>query len=185
MLDLMTRSNTYTKATRSAALLAGMRKNWQVKVIVAFMVVAGGHFAEHLIQIFEYLVLGWPAKQSGGILGLWFPGLAASEYLHSGWNTLQLTGLILLWPLFRRKGKASLFWKLAMVAQSWHWLEHVLLQVQYLTGYYLFHAIKQQSILELFFPRIELHFVYNLLSFMPTLIAVLLYMYMELKKANR
>ena len=184
MLNLTTRSSTYTNANRSAALLAGMRKHWQVKVIVAFMVVAGGHFAEHLVQIFQYAILDWPAKQAGGVLGLWFPGLAASEYLHSGWNTLQLTGLILLWPLFRSKGKAALFWKLAIIAQSWHWLEHVLLQIQYLTGYYLFNAIKQQSLLELFFPRIELHFIYNLLSFTPTLIAVLLYLYQEKRKGR-
>ena len=86
-----------------------IQNDWQIKLILGFMLIAGGHFVEHLIQIFQYLVLNWSARESGGVLGLWFPGLAASEYLHSGWNTLQLTGLILLWPLFRQRGKAALF----------------------------------------------------------------------------
>lgn len=165
---------TVTKQTYPGALLkAGTR--WQRRLILGFMVIAGGHFAEHLVQLVQYVILGWSVREAGGILGLWFPGLAASEYLHSGWNTLQLTGLILLWPLFRLQGTAAFFWRLAIIAQTWHWLEHVLLQLQYVTGYYLFNAIKQQGFLELFFPRLELHFVYNLVSFTPTLIAVLLY----------
>jgi hypothetical protein len=43
---------------------------------------------------------------------------------------------------------------------------------QYLTGYYLFGAPHQISILQLWFPRAELHFVYNLLVFIPMVIAV-------------
>ncbi len=166
--NILKRSNT--------VLINALRINWQSQILLLFMIVAGGHFAEHLVQLFQYTILKWPAREAGGVLGLWFPSLATSEYLHSTWNTLQFTGLILLYPLFLNKGKALLFWKLAIVAQAWHWLEHILLQVQYLTGYYLFHAVKQQSLLEVFFPRIELHFVYNLLSFTPTLIALLIYL---------
>ena len=90
-------------------------------------------------------------------MGEWFPGLAASEVLHMGYNSLQLTGLILLLPGF--KGRARRWWTLALVFQSWHFLEHVLLQVQFLTGYYLFNDVKQTSLLEVFLPaaRVALH----------------------------
>ncbi len=145
------------------------------QALVIYMLIAAGHFSEHLIQIFQYLVLGWSAQASGGILGLWFPGLAASEVLHSTYNTFQLTGLILLAYGFKGTGAAQKWWTTALVFQSWHWLEHAFLQVQYLSGYYFYGAIKQMSVLEAFFPRIELHFVYNLLGFTPTLIAIILY----------
>ena len=110
-----------------------------------------------------------------GILGLWFPGLAANEVLHMTYNSLQLTGLVLLWYGFRRYKHASKWWNIALIAQSWHFLEHTILQIQYLTGYYLFGASRQTSLLEFFFPRIELHFAYNLLAFTPTAIALSLY----------
>lgn len=59
-----------------------------------------------------------------------------------------------------------------MIIQTWHYIEHVLLMGQYLTGYYLFGAPHQISILQLWFPRAELHFTYNLLVFIPMVIAV-------------
>lgn len=52
----------------------------------------------------------------------------------------------------------------ALVFQGWHFSEHVSLQVQYLTGHYLFGAIKRTSVLLLL--RLELHFVHNLLVLM-------------------
>ena len=59
----------------------------------------------------------------------------------------------------------------ALGFQSWHVFEHILLQVQYLTGHYLFNSPQQPSLLELFFPRIELHFVYNVVVFIPIMLA--------------
>ena len=144
------------------------------QALLVYLLVAGGHFTEHLVQIGQVYLLGWPIRKAGGILGLWFPGLATSEVLHTAYNSAQLTGLILLAPGFRGTGWARRFWTIAIVAQSWHFLEHVLLQVQYLTGYYLFEMVRQTSLLELFFPRVELHFVYNLLAFTPTFIAIVL-----------
>jgi hypothetical protein len=51
----------------------------------------------------------------------------------------------------------------------------MLLQVQWLTGVYLFGASQQMGIGQLWFPRLELHFVYNMVVFLPTVIAVTLY----------
>ena len=47
--------------------------------------------------------------------------------------------------------------------------------MQYLTGSYLFGASRQTSLLELFFPRVGLHFTYNLLAFIPTILAIYFY----------
>lgn len=48
-------------------------------------------------------------------------------------------------------------------------------QLQWLSGYYLFGAAKQISLGELWFSRVELHFMYNLIVFMPLLIGLILY----------
>ena len=63
-----------------------------------------------------------------------------------------------------------------MIIQTWHYIEHVLLMGQYLSGYYLFGAPHQISILQLWFPRAELHFAYNLLVFIPMVIGVHYYL---------
>ena len=99
-------------------------KHWQA-LIVYFFVVAG-HFSEHLVQMGQIHLWGWSTRASGGILGLWFPALAASEVLHMVYNSLQLTGLILLWYGFRKFKWASRWWNIALIAQSWHWFEHFL-----------------------------------------------------------
>ena len=140
------------------------------------LLIVAGHFAEHLIQMYQLYVLHMHPKLAGGILGLYFPQLAQNEVLHIAYNSLQLMGLLVLLPGFlKQESKAKLCWRVAIVAQSWHFFEHVLLQVQYLTGQYLFGALHQKSLLEFLFPRAELHFTYNLLAFTPTLIAVCLY----------
>ena len=61
----------------------------------------------------------------------------------------------------------------ALIAQIWHFFEHVLLQAQWLAGVYLFGAAQQISIGQLWFPRPELHFVYNLIVFVPLVIAMI------------
>lgn len=131
------------------------------------------HWSEHLMQIYQVYILGWLPKEAGGILGLWYPWLAAAEVLHFAYNALQLAGLVAL----RRDvtGRARAWWDVAIAAQSWHFLEHLLLQVQWLTGVYLFGASQQMGIGQLWFPRLELHFAYNLMVFVPTLVASVLY----------
>jgi len=144
--------------------------------LFAYLGIVAGHFAEHLIQFYQIYVLHMHPKLAGGILGLYYPQLAQNEVLHIAYNSAQLTGLLLLLPVFLKLGgKAKLWWKIAIVAQSWHFFEHVLLQVQYLTGQYLFGATHQTSLLEFVFPRVQLHFSYNVLALTPTVIAVFYY----------
>lgn len=138
-----------------------------------YMVIVFGHFSEHAIQIYQIYGMGWIPSEAGGILGLWFPGLAEAEVLHFAYNSFQLAGLLLL--LAGITGYARGWWKVAIVAQSWHFFEHLLLQVQWLTGIYLFGASQQMGIGQLVLPRAELHFLYNLIVFVPTIIATMLY----------
>lgn len=148
-----------------------------LRALGLYSLVVLGHFAEHVVQAYQVYILRWHPRVAGGLLGLYYPSLAQNEVLHIAYNSAQLTGLILLLAGFRRSSKAAQrWWNVALVAQSWHFFEHVLLQVQYLTGSYLFGAARQTSLLELFFPRVPLHLAYNLVALVPTAIAIGFYL---------
>lgn len=143
---------------------------WHSRVLSLYMVIVFGHWAEHIAQAYQVFVLGWARPEAGGVLGLWFPELAASEILHFVYNLSLLAGLVLLRHGFR--GRARTWWTVATAVQGWHFFEHLLLQVQWLTGFYLFGAAQQTSILQLWVPRVELHFLYNTLVFLPMVIGM-------------
>lgn len=151
-------------------------------LLTLYLLIVFGHFSEHFIQLGQVYVLGWTPGEAGGILGLWFPVLTAAEILHFVYNLLQLAGL--LWFRNEFGGRARLFWHIALGAQIWHFFEHALLQIQWLAGVYLFDASMQTSIGQLFLPRIELHFIYNLAVFLPTLIAVTVCLYGRINKTS-
>jgi hypothetical protein len=138
------------------------------------MLVIVAHWLEHVLQIFQIYALGWLPDEAGGLLGVIFPSLVESETLHFVYDFIQWAGILLLWRGFR--GRAHTIWGVAVVVQSWHWIEHVLLMGQYLSGYYLFGAAQQISLLQLWFPRAELHFMYNFFVFVPMVIAVHYYL---------
>lgn len=156
-------------------LLNGLNGTWHRRALLLYAIVVASHFIEHALQMAQVHALGWSRPEAGGLLGLAFPGIAAAEILHTTWNSLQLTGLILLLVGFRRVPAARSWWLLALTLQTWHWFEHAVIQLQYVTGIYLYGAMRQMSILERFAPRIELHFMYNLAVFIPTLIAFIIY----------
>lgn len=146
---------------------------WHRRALSAFMVVVFAHWAEHIVQAYQVFVLEWPRPAAGGILGLWFPLLASSEVLHFAYNLSLLAGLVCLRPGFLDGARA--WWTAALLIQGWHFFEHFLLQAQWLAGIYLFGADQQTSILQLWIPRVELHFLYNTLVFIPMLIGLLLH----------
>lgn len=157
-----------------SSLIEGYRAMPHVQKVWLYMVIVFGHFSEHLAQIYQIYIMGWLPKDSGGLLGFWFPALAQTEVLHFAYNGFQLAGLILLMAGFC--GMAAGWWKVALIAQCWHFFEHMLLQVQWLTGIYLFGAAQQMGIGQLWFPRAELHLLYNVAVFLPTMIATMLYL---------
>jgi hypothetical protein len=139
-----------------------------------FMLIIVAHWLEHVLQIYQIYGLGWAPATAGGLLGVIYPQLVESEILHFVYDFIQWSGIIVLRPGFH--GRARTLWTVAMVIQTWHYIEHVLLMGQYLTGHYLFGAAHQISIGQLWFPRAELHFFYNLFVFVPMVIAVHYYL---------
>lgn len=146
---------------------------WHRYALALYLILVLLHATEHLVQIVQAFVLAWSRPASGGVLGLWLPQLASAELLHFSYNFFQLAGLVALRGGFQ--GPARRWWTLAICFQAWHFFEHTLLQLQWLTGVYLFNQPQQTSLLQMFLPRIELHFIYTLLVVVPTLLAVYRY----------
>ncbi|MFI6094778.1 hypothetical protein ACIA8G_04450 [Lentzea sp. NPDC051213] len=136
------------------------------------MVVVIAHWAEHLAQAFQIYVLGWPAHHARGALGVPFPWLVHSEWLHYGYALVMLAGLIALRP--GMVGRARTWWTIALWIQVWHHCEHLLLLIQALTGENLGGRPAPTSIVQLLVPRVELHLFYNAIVFAPMVVAMIL-----------
>lgn len=104
------------------------------------------------------------------MLGLAFPWLVTSEWLHYGYAILMLAGFWLLHKGFT--GRARTWWNIALWIQVWHHIEHLLLLLQALTASNLMGKPVPTSIAQLLFPRVELHLFYNAIVFIPMVIAV-------------
>jgi hypothetical protein len=150
-------------------LLNVLNDQWHEQALWLFMMIVLGHFSEHIVQIYQIYILGWLPTEAGGILGLKFPFLVTSEYLHIFYNGLTWIGILLLRQGF--KNQARIWWHITLVFASWHLFEHIILQYQYMTGHFWFGRTVQTGIGQLWFPRPELHFVYNLSVFIPLMVA--------------
>lgn len=134
------------------------------------------HFFEHVTQLIELYVLHWPRPECMGILGVLYPWLMRSESLHLTYAVYMLWGLYHFRSRFvneysytkadRRFQVNNHWWTTATNLQSYHLTEHVILMTQMMAGY------KPTGIGGLWFPRIELHFIYNLMVLIPMLIAI-------------
>lgn len=138
------------------------------------------HMIEHFAQLIEVDVVGWPRALSTGIIGT-----LNVEYVHFTFDTFLLIGTaILLFGKFRRN---IALW-IALIVAIWHAAEH-----WYITYFYTFdypnydpnnpHGLHAQEGMlgrsgllwpSSPFPRIELHFLYNLLYTIPLLCAFVL-----------
>ncbi|HEY7348687.1 MAG TPA: cyclic nucleotide-binding domain-containing protein [Ktedonobacterales bacterium] len=144
------------------------------------IVTQGLHFIEHIAQIIEVDVIGWPRSLSRGIIG----NLDA-EYVHFFFDTFLLIGTsVLLFGKFRRNIPLWIAWVVAV----WHTIEH-----WYITYFYTFDFPNYDGNNPLGlrahegllghngllwpsspFPRIELHFLYNLIYTTPLVWAFVL-----------
>ncbi|GAA2553138.1 hypothetical protein GCM10010435_24360 [Winogradskya consettensis] len=139
-----------------------------------FMVIVIAHWAEHLAQAYQIWGLGWKPPQARGVLGMPFPWLISSEWLHYGYALVMLFFLILLRPGF--VGRSRTWWTVALAIQFWHHIEHLLLLLQSQTGHFLAGRAVPTSILQLFLPRVELHLFYNTVVFIPMVVAMYLHL---------
>jgi hypothetical protein len=138
--------------------------------LLVFLFVVVAHWVEHLAQAYQIYVLGWARPKAGGALGLAFPKLVTSEWLHYGFAVVMLVAFVLLRHGF--VGRARTWWNVAMWIQVWHHFEHLLLLLQAVTGAYLMGQAQPTSIAQLVFPRVELHLFYNAVVFVPMVVAM-------------
>jgi hypothetical protein len=170
----MTTTTTTTtpaiRPRRTAGFIEKLNTRWHRAAMTLFAVVVVAHWAEHIAQAVQIYALGWPVPKAGGVLGLAFPWLVKSEWLHYGFAIVMLVAFVTL----RRGmvGRARRWWDIAMWIQVWHHFEHLLLLVQALTGSFLLGAAKPMSILQLTVPRVELHLFYNTIVTVPMIIAM-------------
>jgi len=142
-------------------------------LVFGFVVIA--HWVEHLAQAYQIWILDWPRPKAGGALGLAFPYLVKSEWLHYGFAIFMLVGFVLLRHGFT--GSARRWWNAALWIQVWHHFEHLLLLLQALTGANLLGKPVATSIAQLVFPRVELHLFYNAIVFIPMVVAMVKHMW--------
>ncbi|MER6757435.1 hypothetical protein AB0I85_25330 [Micromonospora echinofusca] len=140
----------------------------------AFLVIVLAHWAEHLVQAYQIWGLGWSRPEARGVLGMPFPWLVSSEWLHYGYAILMLVGLWMLRPGF--VGRSRSWWTAALALQFWHHIEHLLLLLQAQTGRHLFGSPVPTSLLQVVIPRVELHLFYNTVVFVPMVIAMYLHL---------
>lgn len=141
----------------------------QLQVFVAIVL---AHWVEHLAQAFEVYILAMKVPEARGALGLIWPWLVTSEWLHYAYAVVMLGGLVCLRRHFH--GSARMWWTVALALQVWHHLEHLLLLGQVVFSHPLFGAAKPTSIVQLVIPRVELHLFYNTVVFTPMAIAMFL-----------
>lgn len=146
-----------------------------------FMFIVLAHWAEHLVQAAQIWAFNQPRPQARGVLGQFYPWLVSSELLHYGYAIVMLIGLFALRDGF--VGRARTWWTVALAIQFWHHIEHLLLLIQAQTHNYLFGAAVPTSILQYFYPRVELHLFYNTVVFVPMVVAM--YFHLRPKPAER
>ena len=164
------------------SFLQRLNGQWHEVALRVFMVITLAHWVEHLVQAIQIFALGWPRPQAGGALGLLFPWLVKSEWLHYGYAIVMLLALIILRPAFR--GRSRTWWNIALGIQFWHHIEHFLLLGQALAHTNLFGRPVPTSILQFFFLRAELHLFYNAVVFIPMLIAMYYHLWPPASERN-
>lgn len=135
-----------------------------------FLVIMTAHWAEHIVQAYQVYVVGCERHHAMGLLGRYYPWLVHSEWLHFGYAIVTFLGLVMLRDDFF--GPGLRLWDAAIIIQIWHLFEHTLLFIQAQGGFTLWRATEPTSVLQLFWPRIELHLFYNSAVTVPVILAM-------------
>ncbi|HVW08865.1 MAG TPA: hypothetical protein VHC90_09800 [Bryobacteraceae bacterium] len=162
-------------AAGNRTLSEKLNSEWHERALQLFMVVVLGHWGEHLVQAYQIWVLHWPRAKAGGILGLFYPWLIQSEVLHYGFAIVMLIGLWILRKGFT--GRSRTWWDISLGIQFWHHFEHLLLITQATMHHNFWNKPVPFSILQLVFPRVELHLFYNTIVFIPMVIGMYYHMF--------
>jgi len=176
----MTTTTAYQQQ-RETGVMAALNGRHHKLALNVFLVIVLAHWAEHVVQAFQIWVLGWPPVEARGVLGMPFPWLVKQEWLHYGYALIMLIGFLLLRKGF--VGRAKTWWTVALLIQVWHHFEHLLLFIQAMAGTNLLGKPVPTSILQLAFPRVELHLFYNAVVFLPMVVAM--YLHLRPTRAER
>lgn len=174
--------HTASPGLRGNAYLTRLNGSLHRRILWAFMVVVLLHWAEHLLQAYQIWTLGMSRHQALGALGMLWPWLVHSEWLHYIYALVMLAGLLLLWP--GMSGRAHTLWGVALALQFWHHFEHALLLGQMLTGWRLGGGMAPSSILQIMAPRVELHLFYNSIVFVPMVWGMMYHLFPSPSEAN-
>ncbi|MEU8775850.1 hypothetical protein [Streptomyces sp. NPDC048606] len=167
-------AGVHTGTERQATgLIDALNTRYHKTALRVFAVVVVAHWAEHLAQAAQIYVLGWPLPEARGVLGVPFPWLVKSEWMHYGYALLMLAGFLMLRRGFT--GRSRTWWNVTLGVQVWHHFEHLLLLVQALTGAFLAGKAVPTSIVQLLAPRVELHLFYNAIVTIPMIVAMVLH----------
>lgn len=160
---------------KNATFSEKLNTTWHERGLQAFMIIVLAHWGEHLFQAYQIYVMGWPRPKALGMLGLIWPGLIKSEELHYGYALVMLIGL---W-IFRKgfTGRSYTWWMVAFWIQFWHHIEHFLLIWQATFHHNFWGKPVPCSVLQLVFPRVELHLFYNSIVFIPMVIGMYYHMF--------
>ena len=159
----------------TASFYEKLNTRWHERALQVFMFIVLAHWAEHLFQAYQIFVMGWPRPKANGLVGLFYPGLIKSESLHYGYAVVMLIGIWVLRKGFT--GVALKWWTAALVIQFWHHIEHFLLIWQATFHHNFWGRPVPCSVLQLMFPRVELHLFYNSVVFVPMVIGMYYHMF--------
>ena len=125
----------------------------RMKLFGALMI---AHWLEHIFQAYQVYVQHVDRACALGLLGMKYPWLIRTESIHFGFAVLTLAGFWWAAQNYFESWTATKVWAAGMLFSIWHLFEHLLLFIQA-----MLHRPHPTSILQVFFPRIELHLFYN------------------------
>lgn len=126
-----------------------------------FLVLIGLHWIEHLFQVYQIYFLHMHRECAFGFLGMKYPWLVQTEVLHFAFAGFTFSGMWLVAQNYFTSNKAVHSWVVGWLWSAFHFVEHLLLFWQALLHHNIFGRPVPTSMLQLIFPRVELHLVYN------------------------
>jgi hypothetical protein len=167
---------TYRPQTTSAETVSWLARINSVRHFRALTVYIGiviAHWIEHLVQAVQIFALQMPREEAGGFLGYLVPWSSKSEVLHWTYAVIMSIGLLLLRAGFAARSRV--WWNVAIGVMTWHFFEHSFLMYQYWSGWHFTGAEVPTSVIQVVFPRVELHLIYNMAVMLPILAALSLH----------
>src|SRR4051812_4858952 len=182
-MSVLTPGIEHLTASSNAGFLENLNTRWHKRALQTFLVIVLLHWAEHIVQAYQFFVMHWSRQMSMGIAGMYYPWLMKTEALHYGFALVMVIGLWILRKGFT--GTSYKWWMASFWIQFFHHFEHLILFIQANTHHYWFGGTVPTSIGQIWIPRIELHLIYNTLVFIPMVVAMYYHAYPPARDAAK